>query len=84
MNSLTSNWLTTLGGILGGLPTIILGAAMASNFPLSNKEAFLLSIMGGIGTLLIGFTAKDFNTHSTNVQIAQSTAKVAEGELPKV
>lgn len=74
------NWMTTVGGFLAGIPTIVVGSGLA----LPQRWMQLLSICGGVGVLLIGLAAKDFNTHSTTPQIAESTSKVAAGELPKV
>lgn len=75
-----NNWMTTLGGFLAGIPSIVLG----SGLPVSPLWSHILYIAGGIGVLLIGLAAKDFNTHSTNTEVIQSTVKKSEGELPKV
>lgn len=72
------NWQTTLGGLLGGIPPIIIAAAMASSFTLTPRWYFILSIIGGLGTLLIGLAAKDSGTHSTMTQVQQSTLKATQ------
>lgn len=83
MKLLPTNYVTFIGGILAGLPPIILAAAMSSNFTLSSKVTFGLSVVQGIGTLVIGLAAKDWNTHSTQQQINEATAKAQSGQLPK-
>lgn len=75
-----NNWMTTLGGFLAGIPSIVLG----SGLPVSPLWSHILYIAGGVGVLLIGLAAKDFNTHSSAAQVAVSTEKVNIGELPKV
>ena len=73
------NWLTTIGGILAGIPVVIINSGMV----LPMRWTQILSIVAGLGTLLIGLAAKDFNTHSTQAQVATSTQQVAAGQLPK-
>lgn len=75
-----NNWMTTCGGFLAGIPSIVLG----SGLPVSPLWSHILYIAGGVGVLLIGLAAKDFNSHSTVAQIQESTEKVNIGELPKV
>ena len=70
------NWLTTLGGLLAGLPILIIN----SGFVLTGKWPQILSIIGGLGALLIGLAAKDAGTHSTMAQVQASTA---EAEVPQ-
>jgi hypothetical protein len=77
------NWITTLGGILSGIPAIVLAAAMTSHLTLSPTWTFILAIVSGVGMMLVGFGAKDANTHSTAAEVQASTAKVAASELPK-
>ncbi len=78
-----TNWMTTLAGVLAGIPPIILASAMAAGVVLSSHWTFALSIVSGLGTLLIGLAAKDANTHSTPTQIAKAAENVAMGKLPK-
>jgi hypothetical protein len=75
INLTTQNWLTTLGGFLGGLPPIITGAAIAGRITLSSMTLFIVSIIGGLGTLLLGLSAKDAGTHSTMPEVQQATVK---------
>lgn len=79
-----TNWMTTLGGLLAGLPPIVITSFMSAGAPLGPRWTAVLSIVGGVGTLLIGLAAKDANTHSTQDQIQAATAKVAAGGAPKV
>lgn len=69
------NWLTSLGGLLAGIPVIVINSGLM----LTQRETQILAIVGGIGTLLIGLAAKDSGTHSTAAQVQQSTIK----SLPK-
>jgi len=49
------NWFTTLFGGIAGVPQIFEG--------LTTKPINWTLVITGIGTLLLGLTAKDFNTH---------------------
>jgi len=80
---LPTNWMTTLGGILAGLPPIVITSFMSAGAPLTARWTAILSIVGGVGTLLIGLAAKDANTHSTTEQVNAATANVAKGLPPK-
>jgi hypothetical protein len=77
INLTAQNWVTTLGGFLGGIPTLIIGAAVAGHITLPPIWLFITSIIGGMGTLLIGLAAKDAGTHSTMQQVQVSTVKAA-------
>jgi hypothetical protein len=68
------NYLTTLFGILAGLPVIAVGAFPAGT--LTPTWTHILLITGGIGTIGLGVVAKAFNVHSTEAQVAASTATV--------
>ena len=65
------NWQTTVGGLLAGIPVIVIN----SGIMLTMKETQILAIIGGVGTLLIGLAAKDSRTHSTMQQVQASTVK---------
>ena len=71
INLSSPNWLTTLGGLLAGIPILVINSGLA----LTVQWTHILSIVGGVGTLLIGLAAKDAGTHSTQAQVAQATAK---------
>jgi hypothetical protein len=75
--ALFQNSLTTLFGVLAGLPAMVLayftpGSAMS----LSPAETRWLMICGGVGVIGLGIVSKAFNTHSTEAQVAASTATV--------
>jgi hypothetical protein len=70
------NWQTTVGGLLAGIPVIVINSGLM----LTMKETQILAIVGGVGTLLIGLAAKDSGTHSTMAQVQASTLK---SEAPK-
>ena len=65
------NWETTIGGLLAGIPPIVI----ASGLVLTPKWTQILAIVSGLGVLLIGLAAKDSNTHSTAGQVQLSTMK---------
>lgn len=68
------NWLTTVGGILSGVPTLVLG----SGFVLSPNGQHALQLIGGVGLLLLGVAAKSATTHSTVAQVEASTVKALQ------
>src|ERR1039457_6669752 len=75
--ALLQNYLTTLFGVLAGLPAMVLayftpGSAMS----LSPTATRWLMICGGVGVIGLGIVSKAFNTHSTEAQVAASTATV--------
>jgi hypothetical protein len=75
--AILQNWLTSLFGVLAGLPAMVLayftpGSAMA----LSPVWTRWLMIAGGVGVIGLGIVSKAFNTHSTEAQVAASTATV--------
>ena len=74
------NYLTTIGGLLAGLPILIVNSGIV----LTPKWQQVLAIIGGLGTLLIGLAAKDFTTHSTQQQVAVATAVKAADDAKAV
>lgn len=79
INLSAQNWITTVGGLLAGIPVIVINSGLA----LTMRETQILSIVGGIGTLLIGLAAKDWNTHSTLSQVQESTVKAETPPISK-
>jgi hypothetical protein len=77
INLTASNWLTTIGGLLAGIPIIVINSGLM----LAPKWTQILSIIGGLGTLMIGLSAKDASTHSTMAEIQKSTALDAEKKV---
>lgn len=65
------NWRSTLGGLLAGIPIIVINSGLM----LTPRWTQILSIIGGVGTLLIGLAAKDSTTHSTMQEVQKSTTK---------
>ncbi len=65
------SYLTTLFGILAGLPLIIGG----SGITLNEKWAHILVVTAGIGTIGLGVVAKAFNVASTSDQVEAATMK---------
>ena len=54
MNKLKTNWMTTLGGLLAGLPVLFTQAGIVL------PEA-IMTFIPAVGILLIGLAAKDGN-----------------------
>jgi hypothetical protein len=77
INLTATNWMTTFGGLLAGIPIIVINSGLV----LTPRQTQILAIIGGVGTLLIGLAAKDSNTHSTMQQVQASTVK-AEMKKP--
>jgi ABC-type phosphate transport system permease subunit len=72
------NYLTTLFGILAGLPTIVLGVfTPGTAMALSAQYTHILMVSGGIGLVGLGVVSKAFNVHSTSDQIAAADSKKA-------
>ena len=60
------NYLTTLFGLLSGLPVIVLGVFVpGTSMALSPQHTHVLMISGGIGLVGLGLVSKAFNVHST-------------------
>jgi len=71
------NYLTTLFGILSGLPVIVLGVfSPGTPMALSPAYTHILMVIGGIGLVGLGVVSKAFNVHSTVAQVEASTAVV--------
>lgn len=74
--AILQNWLTTVFGILAGLPAIVLGVfTPGTAMALSPQWTHILMILGGIGLVGLGVVSKAFNTHSTEAQTQAATAK---------
>jgi hypothetical protein len=70
------SWKTTLGGILIGIPPLVQTAAMASGVSLGKWGAFAMSLLLGLGGLIVGLSAKDGDVHSTATEVDQATKKL--------
>lgn len=73
---LGASWRSTLGGMLLGLPPVIVGAASSTGITLGHWANFALAISTGIGALILGFNAKDKQVHSTAAQVDDATKAV--------
>jgi hypothetical protein len=78
--SMLQNYLTTLFGVLAGLPTIVLGSGVV----LDPKWNHYLLIAAGIGTIGLGVVAKAFNVHSTAAQVTTSTTQNPQVEAAAI
>ena len=73
INLTAQNWATTVGGLLSGIPAIVIGSGLM----LTPRATQILAIVSGVGMLLIGLAAKDSGTHSTMTQVQASSVKAA-------
>jgi arginine exporter protein ArgO len=78
--AMIQNYLTTIFGVMSGLPVIVLGVfSPGTSMALSPKLTQILMIVGGIGLVGLGVVSKAFNTHSSLAQVEAKTATV-EGQ----
>lgn len=80
MNKITDavlrNWMTTLGGLMAGLPQLV----EAAGFVQTPSLTHWMNLISAIGMLLLGVSAKQFTNHSTAAEVQASTeAKQAKG-----
>jgi len=69
--TVAKNYLTTLFGILAGLPLLVAGSGIV----LSPTWSHHLLVAAGIGTIGLGIVAKAFNVSSTAQQVQMATIK---------
>jgi len=62
-----ANWKTTIGGVLLFLGQVIVLTPLATTYP------WLSTFLTGAGGLLLGLTAKDYSTHSTQAEVTTAT-----------
>jgi hypothetical protein len=73
--AILQNYLTTLFGILSGLPVIVLGVfTPGTALALDPQWTHILLVTGGVGLVGLGVVSKAFNVHSTTAQTAASQA----------
>jgi len=63
-----NNWKTTLGGICAAI-----GVAGLQVPAVPDNWKWVFAVLAAAGPLLIGASAKDFNTHSTDKEVAKAT-----------
>lgn len=81
-SAIAKNYLTTLFGILAGLPAIVLGVfTPGTSMALSVQYTHVLMIAGGVGMVGLGIVAKAFNVHSTEAQVAGASQAVANQQV---
>jgi hypothetical protein len=73
---LTTNQLTTIFGILAGLPVLVATSLTSMNVTITPAWTHVLGFIGAAGLIGLGIVAKSFNTHSTVAQVEASTAVV--------
>lgn len=61
--TLGASWVPKIGGILAGLPILLTQAG----FIASPVEAHYLSLVSGVGILILGLSAKQSNVHGGTV-----------------
>lgn len=76
----TQSHLTTLFGLIAGIPGIVLGIfSPGTSLALSPAMTHWLLVIGGLGAVGLGVVAKAFNSHSTAEQVEASTKKANGG-----
>ena len=70
------NNLTTIFGILAGLPVLVIASCQTAGVVLDSTLTHVLALVGAIGLIGLGVVAKAFNVHSTVAQTQASTAVV--------
>jgi hypothetical protein len=68
-----SSWRSTIGGILLGVPPLVQTAAMTAQISLGKWGAFAIALSMGLGSLVLGFSAKDAKVHSTAAQVDEAS-----------
>ena len=68
-DALTKNWITTVGGVLAGVPALLTGSGIV--LPPAYQK--WVTLAGGAGVLLLGVAAKQWNNHSTADQVQAAT-----------
>jgi len=72
--ALWKNYLTTIFGVLAGLPTIVLGSGVTLNA----QWTHYLMIAAGVGAIGLGIVAKAFNNHSTTAEVQAASVTPPE------
>lgn len=75
----TQNKLTTIFGIIAGLPLLVAGSGIV----LDAYWGHILTVVGGLGMVGLGIVAKAYNSHSTVDQVQQATVKAEIKEVEK-
>jgi hypothetical protein len=75
-----SNWLMTVAGIMSsmmGVPVLVMGMVTVGMYvpPWWPSASFCFIVVGGIGSLLMGFAGKGQDEHSTATQVRVSTVE---------
>jgi hypothetical protein len=73
LNLSASNLKTTIGGVLAAVSSAALGMAMTGHLTLNNTEVLIFVSLQAAGLFLLGATAKDSTTHSTEAEVQKST-----------
>jgi len=74
--AISQSSLTTLFGILAGLPVLVVQSMSAMNVALPPTWAHILLMVGAVGLIGLGIVAKAYNVHSTTSQVEASQAAV--------
>ena len=70
------NNLTTIFGVLAGLPVLVIASCQSAGVVLIASMTHILGITGAVGLIGLGIVSKAFNVHSTVDQVEASTATV--------
>jgi hypothetical protein len=71
--AISQNFLTTLFGILAGLPVLVTQSLAGSGLELPPVWNHWLLVLSGIGLIGLGIVSKAFNVHSTSAEVAKAT-----------
>ena len=69
--AILKNWLTSVGGLMASIPMLV----TSSGFTLSPQQQHWIALIGGIGALVLGLSAKMSSNHSTQAQVTASTVE---------
>jgi hypothetical protein len=76
--AILKNYLTTIFGILAGLPALVVQSMAAMNVPLPATWSHILLLVGALGLIGLGVCAKAFNVNSTQAQVDKATTDAAK------
>ena len=71
--AILKNYLTTIFGILAGLPALVVQSCAAMNYPLPATWTHVLLAIGAIGLIGLGIVSKAFNVASTQSEVNKAT-----------
>ena len=67
------NYRSTIGGIMLGVPPLITAGATEAGYHLKPFVLMILTIITGLGALVLGINTKDKQVHSTQAEVQAAT-----------